>query len=44
MAEAIPTPIMADVGRAPVPEEDPTVKARAAEWTNDPLVPVTFTL
>jgi hypothetical protein len=42
MAEAIPTPTIAETGRAP--ERDPTVKARVVEWINGPLVPVIFTL
>lgn len=41
---AIAPPMMAELGRAPTPEDEPTVNASVAEWTSDPLVPVTVTV
>jgi len=36
--------MIATLGRAPTPEEEPTINVSVAEWTSDPLVPVTVTV
>jgi hypothetical protein len=36
--------MIAALGRVPTLEDEPTVNASVAEWTSDPLVPVTVTL
>jgi len=36
--------MIAALGRGPTPEDEPTVNASVAEWTSDPLVPVTVTV
>jgi len=36
--------MMAELGRPPTPEDEPTVKESVVECTDEPLVPVTVTV